>query len=218
MHSLIWFWTTGIHDPAWVQAIAAAAVVVLSFVTLAVLVVYAYDTHTLAKTSKVSAEAALLNAKAVMDSERAWMIAEMNPLSKSMTGSSTFKIAPRMRNKGKTPAFIVESATSAVVLPKGNSLPKTPNAYPSVAKWDGRGVPLAPEGEIGGDFFGEFHDEQGVLKGDWVLWVYGYVKYHDAFLREIRETHYCFRWEPLMNDYKGSQFSIDGLDGYNKAT
>ena len=50
MHSIMWFWTTGIHDPAWVQAIAAVAVVVFTLVTVIVLFIYAYDTHTLAKT------------------------------------------------------------------------------------------------------------------------------------------------------------------------
>ncbi|MGA2086583.1 MAG: hypothetical protein ABSG60_13815 [Terracidiphilus sp.] len=51
MHSIMWFWTAGIHDPAWVQAIAAVAVVVLTLVMVIVLFIYAYDTHTLARTS-----------------------------------------------------------------------------------------------------------------------------------------------------------------------
>ena len=51
MLSIMWFWTTGIHDPGWVQAIAAVAVVVLTLVMVIVLFIYAYDTHTLAKTS-----------------------------------------------------------------------------------------------------------------------------------------------------------------------
>ena len=51
MHSIVWFWTTGIHDPAWVQAFAAIALVVLTLVTIVVLYFYARDTHTLAKVS-----------------------------------------------------------------------------------------------------------------------------------------------------------------------
>jgi hypothetical protein len=50
-HAIQWFYSTGIHDPAWVQAIAAVAVVALTFLTLIVIFIYAYDTHTLAKTS-----------------------------------------------------------------------------------------------------------------------------------------------------------------------
>jgi hypothetical protein len=51
MHSLEWFWNTGIHDPAWVQAIAAVALLVLTIVTLIILFIYTWDTHTLAKVS-----------------------------------------------------------------------------------------------------------------------------------------------------------------------
>jgi hypothetical protein len=51
MLSLIWFWTTGIQDPVWVQAVAAVALVVLTIVTLIILARYAWDTRTLARTS-----------------------------------------------------------------------------------------------------------------------------------------------------------------------
>ena len=51
MHSLIWFWNTGIHDPSWVQAVAAAALVVLTIMTLFYLRIYVRDTRSLAKTS-----------------------------------------------------------------------------------------------------------------------------------------------------------------------
>lgn len=51
MHAIVWFFTTGIHDAAWVQAVAAMTLVVLTFVTLIVLSIYAWDTHTLARTS-----------------------------------------------------------------------------------------------------------------------------------------------------------------------
>jgi hypothetical protein len=51
MDSVVWFLKTGIHDPAWVQAVASSALLILTLVTLAVLAFYAWDTHTLAKTS-----------------------------------------------------------------------------------------------------------------------------------------------------------------------
>jgi hypothetical protein len=41
----------GIHNPAWVQAVAAVVLVALTFVTLIYLRNYVRDTHTLAKTS-----------------------------------------------------------------------------------------------------------------------------------------------------------------------
>jgi hypothetical protein len=69
MHSLVWFWTIGIHDPAWVQAVAAIVLVLLTFVTLIYLRCYVRDTHTLAKTSvkqaKHMGEALALQEKAM---------------------------------------------------------------------------------------------------------------------------------------------------------
>src|ERR1035441_5889370 len=80
MHSIVWFWAAGIHDPVWVQAVAASALVVLTLVTLLVLSIYAWDTHTLARTSveqisilrqsvavaKHAADAAEIQARAAM--------------------------------------------------------------------------------------------------------------------------------------------------------
>lgn len=51
MHSIVWFWSCGIRNPAWVQAIAAVVLVVLTLVTLIYLRTYVRDTHTLANTS-----------------------------------------------------------------------------------------------------------------------------------------------------------------------
>ncbi len=51
MHSIVWFWTTGIHDPAWVQAVASIALVLLTLVTLIYLRIYVRDTRTLARVS-----------------------------------------------------------------------------------------------------------------------------------------------------------------------
>ena len=46
-----WIIGNGMHDPAGIQAYSSAALVILSFVTLAVLCLYAWDTHKLAKAS-----------------------------------------------------------------------------------------------------------------------------------------------------------------------
>lgn len=157
-------------------------------------------------------------AEHVVASERAWVIAALPPLVRSTSKTATFRIAPRTKNRGRTPAFVMETACATIILPKNASLPKIPPGYPDVTKYDGLGVPLAPEGEFGGDFVGVFTDEAGVLKGDLVLWVLGYVKYRDVFLTEIRETDYCFQWEPFAGGYNGSQFVIGGPEGYNRAT
>jgi hypothetical protein len=154
----------------------------------------------------------------VVASERAWVIAELPPLVKSASETAIFRIAIRTKNRGRTPAFILETACATIVLPKSDSLPKSLPDYPDVTKYDGLGVPLAPEGGFGGELVGVFTDEAGVLKGDFVLWVLGYVKYRDVFMTKIRETHYCFQWEPFAGGYKDAQFVVGGPPGHNRAT
>jgi hypothetical protein len=51
MHPFVWFWTTGIHDPVWLQAFGTIALVVLTLATLIYLRSYVRDTRTLARTS-----------------------------------------------------------------------------------------------------------------------------------------------------------------------
>jgi hypothetical protein len=170
-----------------------------------------------ARAAKEAADAALKQANHVVAAERAWMVAAMNPLAKTRTRASLYRIAPRLRNRGKTPAFILETAGGAVVLASGDPLP---DIIPPLAveKWEEPGIPLAPEAEFGGEIIQPFSDEGAVLKGDVVLWVFGYVKYRDALVKDIRESRYCFRWEGPDLGHPEGQFVIDGPPGYNKAT
>jgi hypothetical protein len=84
MHSIVWLWATGIHDPAWLQAIAAVALLVLTLPTLIALAIYKYFTYRQARASQLSAEAAKTasdaaksNAEAVIITERPWLAVEI---------------------------------------------------------------------------------------------------------------------------------------------
>jgi hypothetical protein len=126
MHSIQWFWTTGIYDAAWVQAVAAMVLVVLTFVTLIVLSIYAKDTHTLAQTSKMSAEAAERSSKvasdqiqAMIDKERArvYVVPSAGGGFFSVDTRQTDRIGSHnftFYNVGSTPAVNVSVAYRAV--------------------------------------------------------------------------------------------------------
>jgi hypothetical protein len=118
MHSIVWFWTIGIHDPAWVQAVASIALVVLSFVTLVVLAMYAWDTDALANSSKLSADAALLNAQALVNAERARIGFDVNEMGRSFSIDA--------RNSGKTSARIMYAHGFTVILTPEETLPSVP--------------------------------------------------------------------------------------------
>jgi hypothetical protein len=126
LHSIHWFLTTGIHDPAWVQAAAAVFLVALTFVTFVVLVIYARDTHTLAKTSKVSAEAAERSSRlaseeiqAMIGKERARIfVVPSEHCSFRGTVDNFIGIIPQgfvFLNAGPTPAINVRVSYNAVL-------------------------------------------------------------------------------------------------------
>ena len=157
----------------------------------------------------------------IVCSERAWMIAEISgPLIYSLSGIPYAMAIPQLWNKGKTPAFIVEAGGAIVIKNKNEALPKIPPdcKLKNVATWDGIGVPLAPGGDIKQNLIDEVPELPQVLSGQKILWIYGYVKYHNTFTKRARETRYCFQWDPSMHGRSGSTFAIDGPKGYNRAT
>jgi hypothetical protein len=112
MHSIVWFFTTGIYDAAWVQAVAAIVLVILTFVTLIVLSIYAWDTHTLAKTSKVSAEAAERSSKAASGQMQFMIRKERPQLSieiKDFVLGEIPVVNYELRCHGTTPAYVQSS-------------------------------------------------------------------------------------------------------------
>jgi len=169
-----------------------------------------------------AAKAAQLSAQFAIDSERAWMIAKMDkPIIPLERERWFFATIPKLTNKGKTPAFIVEIGNAIAVLARNERLPAIPSGYEerNIFRSEGRGISIPPEGEAGKGIVHEIEDPTPFHKGDSILWVHGYVKYRDVFVEEIRETRYCFRCVPSliigMNDHS---FVIDGPPAYNRAT
>lgn len=171
--------------------------------------------------TKKAAEAALLNAQAVIDSERAWMIANIDKPIIPLDGLYMFAGLPKLVNKGKTPAFVFEIGNNVTILPAGEQLPQEPKSYRSknVIHYEGRGIAVAPEGAIGKYVMSnEPEDPTPILREERIIWVYGYIKYRDVFFDKERETRYCFRLIPCpilgMNEHT---FVMDGPTAYNEA-
>jgi hypothetical protein len=237
MHSIVWFWTTGIHDPAWVQAFAAIAVVVFTFVTLIVLFIYAYDTHTLARTSvnqarhmseqteilrqsvsvaKMSADAARVSADiAAGVSIPTLKVHEFGVGELGVANAETFfqfpKVKITIKNYGQTRAFL-----------KWWSICFTCEDLPEIPVYDGPGNGLVLEkvvvqpGELYTlpylPFFRrqEFslEDVQAIMKRDKVFNAYGYICYGDVFNNPLRRLKFC---ETVLNifDHVGSEQFCD---------
>jgi hypothetical protein len=123
-------------------------------------------------------------------------------------------------NKGKTPAFLFEVGYCGTVLPQGEDLPaiQPPFKDKEISKWSGKGLPLLPEADFRKHHLGTWaNDPVKIARGFDVLWVYGYIKYGDAF-GFVRETKYCYRWVHEIERYQAPGFIASGPESYNHAT
>jgi hypothetical protein len=177
------------------------------------------------KATADAAKAALLQANHILTSERAWMIAEpgdaaIPPEVEGATGIRWTGFSVRFVNKGKTPAFLMEAACCGKVLPHGEELPavQAPYGEKEIFKWDGKGLPLLPGADVHKNLLGTWaNDPVKITRGFDVLWIYGYIRYSDAF-ENIRETWYCYRWVHEIERYQASGFIAGGPESYNRAT
>lgn len=157
----------------------------------------------------------------IITSERAWLIAKIEKPVIVPDGPWAYAGTPKLTNKGRTPAFVYEIGNAAVFLPNGESLPEKPSGFEekSVLHYEGRGIPVAPSGEVGRAIISPVYNAHQILTEQIVLWVYGYAKYRDVFSNQEHETRYCFRLIPSailgMDDHN---FWIDGPPAYNQAT
>jgi hypothetical protein len=91
-------------------------------------------TEALAQAAANSAQAALLHAQAVVDSERPWLVITVEP---SLNIKNSFTILAT--NRGRTPARIIANLERTTIEPDEAHLPETPE-YEDVAP----GAPLVP--------------------------------------------------------------------------
>jgi hypothetical protein len=225
MHSIIWFWTTGIHDPAWVQAFAAIALVLLTFVTLIVLVRYAWDTRILARTSveqiellrksiavaEISADAAKTSADiAASLSIPTLKVHEFGVGNIGSANAETFFQYPKIRitvkNYGQSPAFLSWWSICFTC----EDLPDVPiyGGHP------GSGIHLEKVVVQPGEIFtlpetAFFHRQQfspedvrAIVNREKPFNAYGYICYGDMFNHPLRRLKFC---ETVLNIFGGEQ-------------
>jgi hypothetical protein len=211
-------WHIAVKQADWWLFFAAMA-------TLLVIIWQTIQTRRAAEATRDAAKAALLQANHTVTSERAWMIAEpgdagIPPEIEGSTGIRWTDFSVRFVNKGKTPAFLLEVGYCGTVLPQGEALPGIPPPYKDkeISKWGGKGLPLLPGADFRKNHLGTWaSDPVKIKRGFDVLWVYGYIKYGDAF-GSIQETRYCYRWVHEIERYQASGFIAGGPESYNHAT
>ena len=181
--------------------------IIIGILTLFVLVAQTNAT-------KRAADAAYLNAEAVIKAQRPWLFIPMgnefldigNPILPDVGDNRVASVTFDLKNFGKTPARVVEQK---VYLYIGNS----PSSIPYDKAFISTGsnpdnytfapdtvihvqAPLYPNPHI------TQQDRQAILAGARFLWLCGYCKYRNA--SEVRdeppfETRFCFLWVNITN-------------------
>jgi hypothetical protein len=179
-----------------------------------------------------SANAAKENAKAIMDSERAWIVAtptEWNPPLRSyaphqLRGQNVFRV--KFVNVGKTPARIINASLKYILVNSLEDLPAVPVDSPSdpqpriiVApnmgadpkEFIGAAAILEqPEGMLSAD------EHTAVYKGEKILYAFGFVRYLDVYEKE-RETRFGYKFS-VGDALSHGGFQQDGPASYRRTT
>lgn len=109
---------TSIPDPNWVLVVVGA-------ITASVVGWQSYET-------RKAATAALLNAQAVINAERAWMIVNIEPF-RPETIVSELYFRTVCVNRGKTPAIVLSFSSETVICHSPDDLP-SPALYPEIGR------------------------------------------------------------------------------------
>lgn len=193
---------------------------------------YVIITGAIALFSGAAAVAAVVQASATQQKERAWLVAVMEqvpdslvqppPSTETKFATGIYRLACTIQNKGNSPAWINEWAARLEVVPAqddwAKELPPTPG-YDEVTRVGDFGATMPPNAMLPITRLLDPQTAATIERGDLALYFYGFVKYRDAF-KKRRETRFCFRLKLALGltDPATRGFYIAGPPEYNKAT
>jgi len=194
-----------------------------------------------------AADAALLNARALIESERAWLLVRMvpaGPYLQPVASSSAREyawgngsrltqedivggkhlvpesIAYISQNYGRTSGWLTSLWCDAKIVPEINGLPKKPDYFTRPASIV---IPkcddlYAPGGDRTGRITIPWADLVPVSRRQSFLYVYGMFTYRDVW-NKSHETGFCFYWHvPPAGDLDPKGWYQEGPEGYNYQT
>jgi hypothetical protein len=216
--------------PEWVTAYITAIYVIIAGLTLSAIRRQAEESRDSAaqaiEIAKKSADAALLNAQAVINAERARILFETGRRLNESTfkGVATFTIFAV--NRGKVPAEIINYGKAAeICITPTNTLPPEPKyqlADPPTVRFvvSGDRHPVTEfQPGMPGITWRLVRDAEGPLPdiADMHLTVYGEVTYKDGISDQIRHSRYCFEWFREAG-IQGGSLRPAGPHNYNECT
>jgi hypothetical protein len=183
------------------------------------------ETRRAASAAKRAAEAALLNAQAVINSERPWVMAQFDVIAGDNAAKSLFKL--KAFNYGKTPAHITAcDGPKAEYIRRSEGLPMPPNY--GQWNWDKRF--LAPRDSMPmrdlinpweinmTDIREGWQNNATSLPADRILVIYGLIQYTDGISATPHKTAYCYQLNREKMSDMGGFLVPYGPSEYNAYT
>lgn len=183
------------------------------------------------KATEGGAKAALLNAQAVLDSERAWLTAEVLNFEEPPPKSTMIWIEVPITNRGKTPARFRRIAVTSKLIPVPDSSGGRPGKLPNdpdysdtnrVVKLTDFDLIIAPNSTFRHMHVFIYPAELEQMRAKRVsLYVYGLIEYLDTVKGESHETGFCSIYsipEPNFNEPTGFTFTQYIPGTYFRAT
>lgn len=219
-------------DAEWAMFWVTLFGIVLGLGTLIVLICQTRATADAARVAKHSARAAWLNAKAIVNAERPWIVPSLErdvlvPGMRIRDSSGAAKVAAHpdvefqlvLKNVGRTPAHILSVVAAQAFTQRGEDLPDIPKFGPEPPFNQQRilspGEPMTLEPWA-------FQSRVVLMDGKWdqVIveptrwwWFYGRARYKNVLDGREHETRFCYLYIPDLSD-----FVIAGPPDYTKYT
>jgi hypothetical protein len=171
------------------------------------------------KATEDSAKAALLNAQAYINSERPWLVVEIEPIEPDE--NDTLAAVPVLyrviaRNKGRTPAEMIDGVCGQGAHPIEDQVPNEERMAPFLAPVQSLTM---PDDSFQIDIISiASHPIDRTTLPVRVLYVYGRIRYWDVFMDRTKEgaTPYETRW---LLAYEGSKkIWYRSASGYSRNT
>lgn len=164
------------------------------------------------KAAQNSADAARLNAQAIINAERPWLLVFIKPIMGPMGGFNVY-----IRNKGRTPAMITMALWGCAAVKDVTDLPKEPLYWPRKLVQDRI---VMPDGAVKIWWF-DPETLHNVLKDQFPrftwegrVFVFGTVLYRDLAdpsPTSSHETRWIGLYQPVVGDLDCSIFRIEGI-------
>jgi len=153
--------------------------------------------------------------RAMKIAERAWVVSDIGSLEPTMQ-SDKVQVVCKMRNNGRTPAWITAMGSCGKLVKSKDELPEHP-PFTDAGPFTEKGSVLSPNAFTETGIPITAQQLQTIVRSDVILYFIGYVKYRDAF-NQNHETRYCYQLKPShdLTSTAPLEFYVGGPDRFNR--